>query len=56
MSILVNRVFEVIGKLNKEGITVLLVEQNAMKALNYAERGYLLEVGNIVKSGSSNSL
>jgi branched-chain amino acid transport system ATP-binding protein len=52
MPILVNKVFDVIGKLNKEGITVLLVEQNAMKALNYADRGYLLEVGNIVKSGS----
>lgn len=56
MPILVNKVFEVIGKLNKEGITVLLVEQNAMKALDYAERGYLLEVGNIVKSGSCNRL
>lgn len=56
MPILVNKVFEVIGKLNKEGITVLLVEQNAMKALNYAERGYLLEVGNIVKNGSCNVL
>lgn len=49
MPILVNKVFDVIGKLNKEGITVLLVEQNATKALNYADRGYLLEVGNIVK-------
>jgi branched-chain amino acid transport system ATP-binding protein len=39
MPILVNKVFDVIGKLNKEGITVLLVEQNAMKALNYADRG-----------------
>ncbi|MCF8000927.1 MAG: ABC transporter ATP-binding protein [Halanaerobiales bacterium] len=56
MPILVNKVFEVIGKLNKAGITVLLVEQNAMKALNYAERGYLLEVGNIVKSDSCNKL
>ncbi|MGM0445397.1 MAG: ABC transporter ATP-binding protein [Bacillota bacterium] len=56
MPILVNKVFDVIGKLNKKGITVLLVEQNATKALNYADRGYLLEVGNIVKSDSCKNL
>lgn len=56
MPILVNKVFDVIGKLNKKGITVLLVEQNAAKALNYAHRGYLLEVGNIVKSDSCKNL
>ncbi len=56
MPILVNKVFDVIGKLNKRGITVLLVEQNAAKALNYADRGYLLEVGNIVKSDSCKNL
>jgi len=53
---LVNKVFDVIEKLNKKGITVLLVEQNATKALNYADRGYLLEVGNIVKSDSCKNL
>jgi branched-chain amino acid transport system ATP-binding protein len=56
MPILVNKVFDVIGKLNKKGITVLLVEQNAAKALNYADRGYLLEVGNIVKADSCKNL
>lgn len=56
MPILVNKVFDVIEKLNKEGITVLLVEQNATKALNYADRGYLLEVGNIVKCDSCKNL
>src|SRR6056297_2738462 len=56
MPILVNKVFDVIDKLNKKGITVLLVEQNATKALNYADRGYLLEVGNIVKSDSCKNL
>ena len=56
MPILVNKVFDVIDKLNKKGITVLLVEQNATKALNYADRGYLLEVGNIVKCDSCKNL
>jgi branched-chain amino acid transport system ATP-binding protein len=56
MPILVNKVFDVIDKLNKKGIAVLLVEQNATKALNYADRGYLLEVGNIVKSDSCKNL
>lgn len=56
MPILVNKVFDVIKKLNEEGITVLLVEQNARKALNYADRGYLLEVGNIVKADSCKNL
>lgn len=56
MPILVNKVFDVIRKLNNQGITVLLVEQNARKALNYADRGYLLEVGNIVKADSCESL
>lgn len=56
MPILVNKVFDVIEKLNKEGITILLVEQNARKALNYADKGYLLEVGNIVKSDTCENL
>lgn len=56
MPILVDRVFEVIKEMNEEGITILLVEQNAKKALNYADRGYLLEVGRIVTGGNSSEL
>ncbi|MBQ2161656.1 MAG: ABC transporter ATP-binding protein, partial [Firmicutes bacterium] len=47
MPIMVNTCFEVIKKLNDEGITVLVVEQNANKALKIADRGYVLETGNI---------
>jgi branched-chain amino acid transport system ATP-binding protein len=56
MPILVNKVFDVIKQLNEKGITVLLVEQNARKALNFADRGYLLEVGHIVKSDTCENL
>ncbi len=56
MPILVNKVFEVIKEMNNDGITILLVEQNARKALNYADRGYLLEVGKIVIDGKSDEL
>jgi len=56
MPLLVERVFEVIKEMNQEGITILLVEQNAKKALNYADRGYLLEVGKIVTGSDSESL
>ena len=50
MPIMVNTCFEVIKKLNDDGITVLVVEQNANKALKIADRGYVLETGNIVIS------
>jgi branched-chain amino acid transport system ATP-binding protein len=56
MPLLVDRVFQVIKEMNDEGITILLVEQNAKKALNYADRGYLLEVGRIVTSNDSEKL
>ncbi len=56
MPILVDRVFKVIEEMNETGITILLVEQNAKKALNYADRGYLLEVGRIVTDDSSEAL
>lgn len=46
--ILVEKVFQIIGDLHKRGITILLVEQNARKALSIANRGYVLEVGNVV--------
>ena len=48
MPILVNTAFASIKKMHKEGITILLVEQNAKKALAAANRGYVLETGHIV--------
>ena len=56
MPIMVNTCFEVIKKLNDEGITVLVVEQNANKALKIADRGYILETGNIVLSDTAENM
>ena len=54
--ILVDTIFEVIREINKQGTTILLIEQNASKALQVANRGYVLETGQIVKEGSSKEL
>ena len=51
--ILVNEIFDIIKSINKEGTTVLLVEQNANKALSVADRAYVLETGNITISGNA---
>lgn len=51
--ILVNEIFDIIQKINKDGVTVLLVEQNANKALSIANRAYVLETGNITISGDA---
>ena len=56
MPIMVNTCFEVIKQLNDEGITVLVVEQNANKALKIADRGYVLETGNIVLSDTAENM
>jgi branched-chain amino acid transport system ATP-binding protein len=48
--------FEALKELNKEGTTILLVEQNARMALQFAQRGYVLESGNLVLEGSSEAL
>ena len=52
----VNIIFDMIKKVNALGTTVLLVEQNAKKALSIADRAYVLEIGNIVKTGSGKEL
>ena len=52
----VNIIFDMIKKVNKLGTTVLLVEQNAKKALSIADRAYVLEIGKIVKTGSGEEL
>lgn len=55
--VLVDAIFEVIHELNeKEGTTILLVEQNAHMALKYSARAYVLETGNIVVSGPSQEI
>ena len=53
MPILVNRCFQVLRELNEAGTTILLVEQNARKALSVAHRGYVLETGRVVLEGSA---
>ncbi len=50
--ILVKQLFELIKEINSEGLSILLVEQNTHMALQYADRGYVLELGNIVASGT----
>ena len=56
MPIYVEETFRVIRDLHQEGVTILLVEQNARKALAAADRGYVLEIGEIVLSGQSRDL
>ena len=54
--ILVNEIFNIIESVRKSGTTVLLVEQNAKKALSIADRAYVLETGNIVMEGKAKDL
>ncbi len=54
--LLVSEIFKIIQEVSKDGTTVLLVEQNAKKALSIADRAYVLETGKIVLSGKSSDL
>lgn len=54
--IFVNEIFDIIQEVSKSGTTVLLVEQNAKKALSIADRGYVLETGRIVLEGDAKEL
>ena len=54
--ILVQQVFNTIKEINAQGTTVLLVEQNALQALSIANRGYVLQTGEVVLSGSADDL
>ena len=54
--IYVNEIFDIIQKIHESGVTVLLVEQNANKALMIADRAYVLETGKIIKEGNAKDL
>ena len=54
--ILVEQIFEIIQSLHKSGTTILLVEQNAQAALSVADRGYVLETGKVVTTGTGKEL
>jgi branched-chain amino acid transport system ATP-binding protein len=54
--LIVAQIFDIIHQVNTEGVTVLLVEQNAAQALSLAHRGYVLETGEIVLSGTGGEL
>jgi branched-chain amino acid transport system ATP-binding protein len=54
--IVVQRIFDTIGDINSQGVTILLVEQNAAQALSLAHRGYVIETGRIVLEDAASSL
>lgn len=54
--LLVKEIFRTIVRVNENGVTVLLVEQNAKMALNIADRGYVIETGNITMEGKASEL
>ncbi|MCR5188295.1 MAG: ATP-binding cassette domain-containing protein, partial [Treponema sp.] len=54
--ILVDEIFDIITKISSSGTTILLVEQNAYKALSIANRAYILETGQITKTGKASDL
>ena len=54
--LLVSEIFDIIQEINKQDVTILLVEQNAKKALSIANRAYVLETGRIVKENDAQAL
>jgi branched-chain amino acid transport system ATP-binding protein len=53
---IVTQIFEIITKINQDGITIVLVEQNAQQALLRSERAYVMETGTVVKTAPSKDL
>jgi branched-chain amino acid transport system ATP-binding protein len=53
---MIANIFRIITEINKTGVTILLVEQNAQQALQRADRAYILETGNIVKHAKASDL
>jgi branched-chain amino acid transport system ATP-binding protein len=54
--VLVESIFDTLQRINKEGVTILLVEQNALMALSIANRGYVMQTGEIVLSDKAEQL
>jgi branched-chain amino acid transport system ATP-binding protein len=54
--LMIQNIFNIITEINKTGVTILLVEQNAQQALQRADRAYVLEVGNVVKEAKASDL
>ena len=54
--LLVEKIFEIIQNINREGMTVLLIDQNAWQALNIANRGYVMETGSVAVTGAASEL
>jgi branched-chain amino acid transport system ATP-binding protein len=54
--IFVERIFEIVKTINEQGVSILLVEQNALMALDHADRGYVMETGSIVLADSAEAL
>ena len=54
--IFVEKIFEIIDEINQQGTTILLVEQNALMALDAADRGYVLETGHVALADDAKSL
>ncbi|MDN6437601.1 MAG: ABC transporter ATP-binding protein, partial [Lactococcus sp.] len=54
--IFIQEIFEIIKDIQKQGTTVLLIEQNANMALSIADRGYVLETGKVILSGTGKEL
>jgi branched-chain amino acid transport system ATP-binding protein len=54
--ILVQQIFSIISEINSQGTTILLVEQNALQALNVASRGYVLQTGRVALAGAAQEL
>jgi branched-chain amino acid transport system ATP-binding protein len=54
--LVVARVFEILGELKSQGVTMLLVEQNALRALRLADRAYVMDLGRLVMEGTGESL
>ena len=54
--LVVHNIFSIIRRINEEGVTILLIEQNANMALQVADTGYVMETGSIILSGRGSDL
>jgi branched-chain amino acid transport system ATP-binding protein len=54
--LMVDKIFEVVGDVSAQGVTILLVEQNASRALGIADRGYVMESGLLSMNGEAKAL